>query len=191
MAKKKKEKAQAKWKVLGKLRDEARSKRGISHVQPADMDRYQRTMSELKQKLSAPPVPAMPVVAFKQVSAAKATAFASNATAHMDKIGDAYTASEEMFILIHKPISVEKAQKIPTGKLALDKEWNKLWDKPFVSWRSVKSERDVKKLADAWKNKYKRSLYSDLDDEWDSCGTWGFTNCYESSMKRLSKLGFR
>lgn len=50
---------------------------------------------------------------------------------------------------------------------------------------------DVKKLADAWKNKYKRSLYSDLDDEWDSCGTWGFTNCYESSMKRLSKLGLR
>ena len=50
---------------------------------------------------------------------------------------------------------------------------------------------DVKKLADAWKNKYKRTLYYDLDDEWDQCGTWGFSNCYESSMKRLSKLGLR
>ena len=50
---------------------------------------------------------------------------------------------------------------------------------------------EVKKLADAWKNKYKRSLYSDLDDEWDSCGTWGFSNCYQIAMTRLSNLGKR
>jgi hypothetical protein len=49
----------------------------------------------------------------------------------------------------------------------------------------------VKKLADAWKNKYKRSLYADLDDEWDSCGTWGFSNCYQIAMTRLSNLGKR
>jgi len=48
----------------------------------------------------------------------------------------------------------------------------------------------VKKLADAWKNKYKRSLYSDLDDEYDQCGYW-YSNCYEVSMKRLSNLGKR
>jgi hypothetical protein len=50
---------------------------------------------------------------------------------------------------------------------------------------------DVKKLAEAWKKKYGRSLYYDLDDEWDACGTWGWDNCYESSMNRLSNLGLR
>jgi hypothetical protein len=50
---------------------------------------------------------------------------------------------------------------------------------------------EVKKLADAWRNKYKTSLYSDLDEEWDSCGNWGFSNCYEISMTRLSNLGKR
>lgn len=50
---------------------------------------------------------------------------------------------------------------------------------------------DLKKLAEAWKKKYGRSLYYDLDDEWDSCGTWGWDNCYESSMNRLSNMGLR
>lgn len=50
---------------------------------------------------------------------------------------------------------------------------------------------EVKKLADAWKKKYGRSLYYDLDDEWDSCGNWGFSNCYQIAMTRLSNLGKR
>jgi hypothetical protein len=51
---------------------------------------------------------------------------------------------------------------------------------------------DLKKLADAWKKKYKgESLYYWLGDEYDGCGTWGFSNCYESSMRRLSSLGLR
>jgi len=48
---------------------------------------------------------------------------------------------------------------------------------------------DLKKLADAWKKKYGRSLYYDLDDEYDQCG-W-YSNCYEASMNRLSSLGLR
>lgn len=48
----------------------------------------------------------------------------------------------------------------------------------------------VKKLADAWKKKYGRSLYSALDDEYDQCGYF-YSNCYEVSMRRLSRLGKR
>lgn len=51
---------------------------------------------------------------------------------------------------------------------------------------------DLKKLAEAWKKKYNgQSLYYWLDDEWDGCGTWGWDNCYDSSMKRLSSLNLR
>jgi hypothetical protein len=50
---------------------------------------------------------------------------------------------------------------------------------------------EVKKLADAWKKKYKRTLYYDLDDELNQCGIWGVSNCYEISMTRLSNVGKR
>jgi cell division protein YceG involved in septum cleavage len=49
------------------------------------------------------------------------------------------------------------------------------------------TDAKVKKLADAWKSKHKRTLYKDLDDEWDSCGF--FSNCYETAMNRLKSLG--
>lgn len=49
---------------------------------------------------------------------------------------------------------------------------------------------DLKKLANAWKQKYNgETLYYWLDDEYDGCGTWGFSNCYASAMNRLSSLG--
>lgn len=51
---------------------------------------------------------------------------------------------------------------------------------------------DLKKLADGWKKRHNgESLYYWLDDEFDGCGTFGYSNCYESSMKRLSSLGLR
>jgi hypothetical protein len=49
---------------------------------------------------------------------------------------------------------------------------------------------DLKKLANAWKQKYNgQTLYYWLDDEWDKCGNWGLDNCYASAMNRLSSLG--
>lgn len=51
---------------------------------------------------------------------------------------------------------------------------------------------DLKKLAEAWAKKYNgESLYYWLDDEWDSCGGFGLSNCYEPAMNRLSALGLR
>lgn len=51
---------------------------------------------------------------------------------------------------------------------------------------------DLKKLADAWSKKYNgETLYYWLDDEWDSCGGFGLSNCYEPAMNRLSALGLR
>jgi hypothetical protein len=51
------------------------------------------------------------------------------------------------------------------------------------------TDAELGKLADAWKKKYGRTLYYDLDDEWDSCGAWGFSDCYVAHKGRLAKIG--
>lgn len=53
------------------------------------------------------------------------------------------------------------------------------------------SATDTKKLADAWKNKHGRTLWYDLDDEYDQCGSWyyPFENCYKAPMGKLESLG--
>jgi hypothetical protein len=53
------------------------------------------------------------------------------------------------------------------------------------------TDAKVKKLADFYKNKYKISLYKQMDDEWNICGWTLQTNCYEVPMKRLATLGKR
>ena len=49
----------------------------------------------------------------------------------------------------------------------------------------------LKKLAELYKNRYKISLYKQMDDEWNLCGWTKTDNCYEIPMKRLSGLGLR
>ena len=51
------------------------------------------------------------------------------------------------------------------------------------------TDAKLRKLADAWKKKYGRTLWYDLDDEWDSCGFWGFSDCYVPHKNRLSSVG--
>lgn len=48
----------------------------------------------------------------------------------------------------------------------------------------------LKKLAEHYKKTYKISLYKQMDDEWNTCG-YGYSNCYDAPMKRLSGLGLR
>jgi len=49
------------------------------------------------------------------------------------------------------------------------------------------TDAKLKKLADYYKNKYKKSLYLALDEEWDYLSG----NQYKGSMARLSSLGKR
>ena len=51
------------------------------------------------------------------------------------------------------------------------------------------TDAQLRKLADAWKSKYGRTLWYDLDDEADSCGFWGFSDCYVPHKNRLASVG--
>lgn len=50
------------------------------------------------------------------------------------------------------------------------------------------TDAKLKKLAQYYKTKYKKSLWLALDEEWDSLGNG---NLYKGSMNRLSGLGLR
>ena len=43
---------------------------------------------------------------------------------HQDRIGSIGDVSETYWGLIHKPVSIPKALRIPRAKEALDKEWD-------------------------------------------------------------------
>ena len=45
---------------------------------------------------------------------------------HQDRIGSIGDVSETYWGLIHKPVSIPKAIRIPRAKEALDKEWDKI-----------------------------------------------------------------
>lgn len=45
------------------------------------------------------------------------------------------------------------------------------------------------KLDKAHRSKYKRSMWKQLDEEWDVCGTWGMSDCYVESKRRLRNAG--
>jgi len=68
------------------------------------------------------------------------------------------------------------------------------WKKPFVYYDSEvnamianQTDAKLKKLAQYYKTKYKKSLWLALDEEWD----YFSGNQYQGSMNRLSSLGLR
>jgi hypothetical protein len=68
------------------------------------------------------------------------------------------------------------------------------WKKPFVYYDSEvnamiakQTDAKLKKLAEYYKTKYKKSLWLALDEEWD----YFSGNQYKGSMNRLSSLGLR
>ena len=62
---------------------------------------------------------------------------------HQDNIGMAGYVSDEWFALIHTPVPMAKALKIPDAKKAVDKEWDKLVTKGAWDLKSVRPKQDV------------------------------------------------
>ena len=49
------------------------------------------------------------------------------------------------------------------------------------------TDAQLAKVADAWKKKYGRTLWYDLDDELDRC--WWLADCYKVPKNRLASIG--
>ncbi len=103
------------------------------HIFDAEFDKYHSVLSKLKALLAPPPVPAMPILGQALLATdegdlseqAGGDSSPGNKRRHQDKIA-AKGQSTETHALVHAPISMKKAMKIPKAKEAVGKEWYKL-----------------------------------------------------------------
>ena len=150
MGKAQKRKASADWALEKPKRDAAREKHGLVPVSAAD-DVYKRLLSEARAKLSLPKSPAMPCFTCREASLEAITAskvqekdnfghlLASSKNVpgprpHDEHVAPKGASSEEWFGLVHTPIDIPKALKIPEGRAALEKDWKKLENPERPAW---------------------------------------------------------
>ena len=118
MSQKQKPKEIAAWEIELARRTRARTARGIpEHVKDEDLEHYHKAISDARKLFDLPPAPAMPVVQ----SACTTCEGLPVARDHQDKIVSIGYASSDWFALIHAPIPIHDATRIPKAKEALDK----------------------------------------------------------------------
>ena len=102
------------WNKLSKERDAARLQRGISCIPQEDEEAYTQLLSDLRTKSGQDEASAMPII----TDLARGDSVAM--MVHQDHIAASAFTSDEYYALIHTPIPIPKAMKIPKAKEAVD-----------------------------------------------------------------------
>ena len=128
----------------------------VKLLQPEEVEEYNRAVAEAIEIYKVPPAPAMPVQqSFFDDPEGLVPSNGSHAMVvrernHEDSEAQAGYASDTYFALVHTPVDISKAMKIPKARTALNKEWSKLqdqlkaWDLSSVCERSQVIERCTK-----------------------------------------------
>ena len=184
MSRKMKGEAIRQWETISKAREAARKKRGNFHIPADELDLYHRKLAEVRNELSEPAAPAMPLGIElsdsegedpdfpplvdssesegeqvssdsdreQECSAHKELASASRGrprAEHREKLGSAGSVSHDWFALVHTPIPLPEAKKIPEARDALEAEWQKLEKKNAWLLDTVAEYKDVANDAKA------------------------------------------
>ncbi len=81
---------------------------------------------------------------------ARTKSFGSAQRPHDDKIEDSHMPNTENFVaMVHKPIKIPDALKIPEGRAAIKKEWDKLENLPAWDVNKVKPRAEVQEKGQA------------------------------------------
>jgi len=138
------------WADFKPKRDAERTRHGSVPVLAND-EVYKKLLSEARAKFSLPKSPAMPCFVRREASLEAITAsqakeednfghlMASTKDVpgprpHDQHVAPTGASSEEWFGLVHTPIDIPKALKIPEGREALEKEWAKLENPKRPAW---------------------------------------------------------
>ena len=124
MGARRKEEAIKEWNLEKPKRDAARLKRGVPEFVPDDDTEYEDIIAKARQELGVPD-PAVPAITCLNAIAGGDPTRKSRRK-HQDKIMSAGTVTEEFWGMVHTPIDISKAMKIPDAKAAVEKEWHKL-----------------------------------------------------------------
>ncbi len=134
----------------------------INMVPISDFAKYGKLLPEVRNSLCLLAAPAMACVTKVGVNVnisgdARATQECPESLIqhHQDNMQSVGYVSAAYFALVHKAVPRNKVKYIKGAQEAVDKEYNKLNDRPFVDWSSVREKRHVRDDAKAaWHGKY-------------------------------------
>ena len=153
------------WEKQSKIRDKLREHRKINENPNEEEDEYTRIMSKARKEHSIPDAPSMPLVRIfsqasvtgggttsqtKRHSAESEWKHFVDTREHQDHVAEAGLVSCEWMAMVHTPVKMSDAMKIPKAKEALDKEWDKLGIKNAWDLKTVRPRQQV--IKDAKKN---------------------------------------
>ena len=113
-------------------------------------ENYKRIMAEARNNYSEPAAPCMPLEVQTDASAGVTTGMYDSIPqetvvngGHREKVAPAGQVSAEWFAMVHTPIPMQEANRIPAAREAVEKEWRKLEAKNAWIMDSVREHKDV------------------------------------------------
>ena len=153
--------AKKRWETISKKRNEARTRRGLLYVPNSDLDVYHRKLAEVRNELSEPAAPVMPLdlpaagdceqelLALQELQFLAGASQGRPCAEHREKIESAGFVSHQWFALVHTPIPLSEAKRIPEARDALEEEWRKLEKKNAWLLETVAEYKEVAEEAQA------------------------------------------
>ena len=163
---KQKEQARAEWAKEKPKLEEAQAARGFKYVSEDDED-YARLIDEARVRLAPHEAPAMPCIAYGCYAGGDPDFIAGGDPGsiaggdpsfiargekkrrrkHQDHTAPKGYASVDLFALVHTPIPIGKAMRIPEAKKAIDEEWHSQENK--TTWNTKKVRPKAEVIAEA------------------------------------------
>jgi hypothetical protein len=161
------------WKEHGPGIEAARDARGHHHLHPEKIEEFNKLLNRITLETGVPPAPAMPVVSLNPAEGTNASAKGQHkgkrtklvdfvpsssdlvdtswvphpsSEEHREKVGTR-GFSDDWFALVHHPVPIDKAMTIPDAIKAIDKEWTKLDNKPFIIVEDVHERATLEQWA--------------------------------------------
>ena len=158
------------WNRESANRLEERTRRGFLKVEAHDVEEYDRIIGQVIRENNIPAAPAMPVTISANAFPSHHSSFnrpkaifpcapampdeatpssSSGSRSHQPRLGSLQNFSEHFYGMVHKPIPLPKAMRIPTARNAVNDEWEKLEGMQAWDVSKVKPRAEVQARAKA------------------------------------------
>ena len=177
MSKKAQQEEILQWEREAPRRQEARTQRGIFQVEPGDLEEYTTAMQYARERYGRKDAPLMPCFSPSGQDPLLCPVISAGGDSkqnHNDNVAPFGNTSSEYFALVHTPISLQEAAKIPAAMKALNGEWENL----KIKKRGIYQQCAKGPMSNTRRSKTKKQFTSATS--WLSCtsSTLNFLNIY-------------